>query len=202
MSDCHNIECFSYNRPKYTRIRRSVVGGDPSVFNPIKTEEAPRSRIKPDDNRWSPEERPIKTEDDQGSPNKTRWQPMKPQRPKKTEDDQGSPDKYEEWGPEHIIERSNIIYQLRIQFPQKALCGSTTLDFNDLVFSWETIPLFSTMLSSFSALRTPPAPSLPRATCLAMLCSISQSPGSLLFSPRSSSVAVLRVAGTTGKGCD
>ena len=33
----------------------------------------------------------------------------------------------------------------------------------------------------------------PRATCLAMLCSISQS-GSLLSSPRSSSVAVLRVA--------
>ena len=35
------------------------------------------------------------------------------------------------------------------------------------------------------------------ATCLTMLCSISQS-GSLLFSPRSSSVTVLRVAKTSG----
>ena len=41
----------------------------------------------------------------------------------------------------------------------------------------------------------------PPATCLAMLCSISQS-GSLLSSPRSSSVAVLRVAGSPIAQCN
>ena len=64
------------------------------------------------------------------------------------------------------------------------------------------VELSSTFCNDCSNLQSPlHSVTTPPATCLAMLCSISQS-GSLLSSPQSSSVAVLRVAGSPIAQCN